>query len=124
MTSTLPIHTNSVKVAVINEAFSRRVFWLAPIRLAGGSGLQARPSIPETAYEIIGLVKDTKYENLREDFGPIAFLPISQEPNPDPVGQFLIRSRLPEAQVTGAIKNRVRGSQSSHQRQLFETSRG
>jgi predicted permease len=95
---------NSVKVAIINEAFARDV-------LAGANPVGRRfwvestPSSPETVYEIIGLVKDTKYENLREDFGPIAFLPISQEPNPDPVGQFLIRSRLPEAQVTGAIKN-------------------
>jgi hypothetical protein len=30
--------------------------------------VQARPGIPETAYEIVGVVKDTKYENLRKDF--------------------------------------------------------
>ena len=96
--------SNSVKVAVINESFSRRVF-------AGASPIgrrfwvQARPGIPETAYEIVGVVKDTRYENLRENFGPIGFFPTSQEPDPDPFGQFLIRSKLPEAQVTAAIKN-------------------
>jgi putative ABC transport system permease protein len=96
--------TNSVKVAVINETFSRRVFSGAnPI--GRRFWVQARPGIPETAYEIVGVVKDTKYENLREDFGPIAFFPASQEPGPDPFGQFLIRSKLPEAQVTAAIKN-------------------
>jgi predicted permease len=96
--------TNSVKVAVINESFSRRVFSGAnPI--GRRFWVQARPGIPETAYEIVGVVKDTKYENLREDFGPIAFLPASQEPDPDPFGQFLIRSKLPESQVTAAIKN-------------------
>jgi predicted permease len=94
----------SVKVAIINEAFSRdllsganpvgRRFWV-----------EATPSSPETVYEIIGLVKDTKYQDLREDFGPIAFFPSSQEPQPVAAGQFLIRSKLPEAQLTGAIKN-------------------
>ena len=96
--------TNSVKVAIINETFSRRVFSGAnPI--GRRFWVQARPGIPETAYEIVGVVKDTKYENLREEFGPIGFFPASQEPEPDPFGQFLIRSRLPEAQVTAAIKN-------------------
>lgn len=94
---------NSVKVAIINEAFAREV-------LAGANPVgrrfwvEATPSSPETVYEIVGLVKDSKYEDLREEFGPIAFLPISQEPNPDPIGQFLIRSRLPDEQVTGSIK--------------------
>jgi predicted permease len=94
---------NSVKVAIINETFARDV-------LAGTNPLglrfwvEATPSSPETVYEIVGLVKDTKYGDLREAFGPIAFLPISQEPNPDPVGQFLIRSKVPETQAAGSIK--------------------
>jgi predicted permease len=94
----------SVKVAIINERFARDVFsaanpigkrfWVVPT-----------PSSPERVYEIVGVVKDTKYGDLREEFGPIAFFPASQEPGPDPFGQFLIRSKLPEAQVTGAVKN-------------------
>ncbi len=95
---------NSVKVAIVNESFARtlsyggnpvgRRFWV-----------EATPYSPETAYEIVGLVKDTKYEDLRESFGPVAFFPTSQEPDPDPAGLFLIRSKLPESQVTGAIKS-------------------
>lgn len=92
------------KVAIVNETFARKVFSGAnPI--GRRFWVEAIPGSPETAYEIVGVVKDTKYENLREDFGPIAFFPVSQEREPDPFGQFLIRSKLPEAQITGAIKN-------------------
>jgi putative ABC transport system permease protein len=93
----------SVKVAVVNESFARELF-------AGANPVGRRfrveptPYSPERAYEIVGLVKDTKYGDLREVFGPIAFFPTSQEPEADPIGEFLIRSKLPEAQVTGAIK--------------------
>jgi predicted permease len=94
----------SVKVAVINETFARAVFSGAnPI--GRRFWVEATPGIPERVFEIVGVVKDTKYGDLREEFGPIAFLPVSQEPQPDPIGRFLIRSKLPEAQVTAAIKN-------------------
>jgi predicted permease len=92
------------KVAVVNETFARRLlnganpighrFWI-----------ESTPSDPETQYEIVGLVKDTKYGDLREDFGPIAFLASAQDPRPAPSGQFLIRSRLPQAEITNAVRS-------------------
>ncbi len=95
---------SSVKVAVINETFAREVFSGAnPI--GRRFWVEPTPSNPRRVFEIIGVVKDTKYGDLREEFGPIAFFPASQETDPDPFGQFLIRSKLPEAQVTAAIKN-------------------
>jgi len=92
------------KVAMVNETFARRLlnganpvghrFWI-----------ESTPSDPETQYEIVGLVKDTKYADLREDFGPIAFLARAQDPRPTPSGQFLIRSRLPQAEITNAVRS-------------------
>jgi len=41
---------------------------------------------------------------LRENFGPIAFLDSAQDPHPAPRGQFLIRSTLPEIEITAAVK--------------------
>src|SRR5207237_2718162 len=58
----------------------------------------------KTAYEIVGLVKDTKYQDLREAFGPIAFFPTTQEQRPDAGGQFLIRTSLPQGAITAAVK--------------------
>lgn len=38
------------------------------------------PQYPESTYEIIGTIPDTKYNNLREDTPPIAFVPATQLP--------------------------------------------
>src|SRR4029434_10735636 len=71
----------SVKVAIVNETFAREVFF-------GGNPIGQRftvvetPFQPETSYQIVGLVKDTKYGNVREDFGPIAFMPTTQTADP------------------------------------------
>ena len=92
------------KVAIVNEAFARRFlngaspighrFWVA-----------ATPgSEPETLYEIVGLVRDTKYGDLREEFVPIAYDAAAQVPGSGAGGQFLIRSRLPQAETVAAVK--------------------
>src|SRR5207253_6404412 len=48
--------------------------------------------------------KDTKYGDLREQSQPIAFLAAAQFPRPGAGGLFLIRSSLPEAEITASVK--------------------
>jgi len=95
---------NAPKVAIVNETFARKLLdGMNPI----GQRLrkEATPSTPETVYEIVGLVKDTKYEDLRENFGPIAYLANLQEPGEIGTGsQFLIHSHLPQAELSAAVK--------------------
>jgi len=42
---------------------------------------------------------------LLDHFGPIAFLAVTQDPHPPSRGQFLIRSTLPEGEMTAAVKH-------------------
>ena len=97
---------NSPKVAMVNQEFARRLG-----KGANPVGLQIRreatPHEPETAFEIIGLVRDTKYRSLRQDFVPIIYLPSSQDPNPDPFEQVIIHSTLPLPSLTSEIKRAV-----------------
>jgi putative ABC transport system permease protein len=89
-------------VAVVNESFARQLlnganpvgrrFWM-----------EARPTAPQTLYEIVGQVKDTKYLKLSEMAGPIIFLSIAQEQRFLPFGQLLIRSDLPQSEITAAV---------------------
>ena len=89
-------------VAIVNESFARR-------HLNGANPvgrrfwMEARPTAPETLYEIVGLVKDTKYENLSDTSGPIMFLSIAQEQRFLPFGQLLIRSDLPQSEITASV---------------------
>jgi predicted permease len=94
---------SSVRVAIVNEKFAHDVFHGAnPI--GQRFWVEKTPWEPERSFEVVGLVKDTTYENVREDFGPIAFMPVSQETDPNAAGEFLIRSSLPEGQITNSIK--------------------
>jgi ABC-type antimicrobial peptide transport system permease subunit len=62
------------------------------------------PGYPETRYEIVGLVRDAKYGDLREEFAPIVYTPPTQDPNAGPGGLVLIRSRAPQAEMVAAVK--------------------
>jgi len=56
---------NSPKVAVVNESFAKRYFGASPA-VGRRIGLGSDPGTP-TDIEIIGVVNDTKYENLRDE---------------------------------------------------------
>src|SRR5262245_44627737 len=95
--------TNAPNTAIVNEAFARmllnganpvgRSFWI-----------EKTPFDPETRYEIVGWVKDTKYGELREEFVPIVFLPTAQNPRQGAGVQFLIRSSLPQTEIVAAVR--------------------
>ena len=91
------------KVAIVNEAFARE--------LGGGTNpvgkrvwRKGELNQPQTAYEIVGLVKNTKYQNIREPFGPVVYVPTMQDSNPDPSVQILIRSNVPPADLIARVK--------------------
>jgi putative ABC transport system permease protein len=92
---------NTPKVAIVNETFARLLHEANPV--GHRFVVEQTPSEPETAYEIVGLVRDTKFEELREELIPIVYLPSDQDPQPSQGRQFLIRSNLPQADVTAAV---------------------
>ncbi len=94
---------NTPKVAIVNETFARLLHEANPVghRVV----VEETPSEPETAYEIVGLVRDTKFEELREEPIPIVYLTSGQDPQPSQGRQFLIRSNLPQADVTAAVNH-------------------
>ncbi|MFZ0063720.1 MAG: ABC transporter permease [Pyrinomonadaceae bacterium] len=95
--------SNSTKVAVVNETFARKLFHDAnPV--GRRFWIEETPTDPETPYEVVGVVRNTKYGDLREEFGPIAFLALSQQSVPAPNGQFLIRSNLSRSEISAALK--------------------
>jgi predicted permease len=93
---------DSTRVAIINETLARRLFNDAS-PLGKRFWIEATPSTPEREYEIVGLAKDSKYEDLRENSEPIAFLAATQDPSNANGVQFLIRSTLKQAEITAAV---------------------
>ena len=96
----------SPRVAIVNESFARELLGVHdPI----GSTFQlpAFPGTTQSSFEIVGLVKDTKYSALREPFEPIAFFPVSQDPQPLEYVNFVVRTAAPSA-VTRSLTEGAR----------------
>jgi putative ABC transport system permease protein len=93
----------STKVAIVNQSFARRL-GLGADAVGHRFRREATPSEPETVFEIVGLVRDTKYFNLREEFPPIAFLSTEQDTQPDPFAQIMIHSTAPLADLTSGVR--------------------
>jgi putative ABC transport system permease protein len=96
----------SPRVAIVNQTFARTFFGGGnPV----GKSFQFKVELnkPEPLYEIIGLVKDTKYEELREDFYSIAYFPMAQEEEPGLDDTFIIRSALPVGSMLPSVKSAI-----------------
>lgn len=91
------------QVAIVNQAFARR-FLNGANPLGQRLWIEAAPGSPDTLYEIVGLVGDTKYADLREEFRPIVYYAAAQDEGAGAGAQFLIRSRLPQGEIVAAVK--------------------
>ncbi len=54
-------------------------------------------------------MKDTKYQDIREQFTPVVYVPTSQEADPDQTPQVLIRSNVPLTDLTSRVKETIAG---------------
>jgi putative ABC transport system permease protein len=99
-------------VAIVNEAFTRKFFGGAnPI---GHTFHQAADAgRPEPAFQIVGLVANTKYGELREDFRPIAYFPLAQDEHPGTQATFVLRIAGSPGQVINRAKAEVHGMSSA-----------
>ncbi len=86
------------KVAIVNEVFAKTVF-------GGGNPVghtfrvEGQAGKPDPIYQVVGVVRNTKYYELREDFLPIGFLPSGQDDNPGADATFVLRTAAPLGDV-------------------------
>jgi putative ABC transport system permease protein len=108
------------KVAIVNETFARRYF---PNTDPIGQTFQMDVPSPQPTYHIVGLVRDAKYLQVREErtaaalrfsandssgmFLPIAYLAVSQDSAPPPDFRIVVRSDVPPASLTRALTRAI-----------------
>ncbi len=97
----------SPRVAVVSETFVRK--FLSGMNPIGKLVRTApEPHYPAATYEIVGVVKDTKYAGLREEVPPPeAFAPASQYPGWSSWTNLVIRSSLPPSSVIPAVREKL-----------------
>jgi predicted permease len=93
---------NSPPVAIVNERFAQEL--LGASDPLGMTFYTARGRPDEKVYQTVGLVGNTKYRDVREQFEPIVFLAESQDAEPDPDSTFVIRSGESAAPLIAALK--------------------
>jgi predicted permease len=94
------------KVAIVNEMFARKFF--------GGKNpvghtfhIDAEASKPEPLLQIVGLVRNTKYRDLKEEFLPIGFFPVAQDEDPRPGATFVLHVQGSPGAVIRGVKAAV-----------------
>jgi len=99
-------------VGIVNAAFARTYFdGQNPI----GRTVTIRPrNLVQAPMEIIGLVADTKYSNVREPMRPIVYVPVGSRSN----GTFSIRTAGDPAMLTSTIRRLVAAGQSESRVQI------
>jgi putative ABC transport system permease protein len=99
--------SQSPRVAIVNEAFAKRL-GMGANAVGARFWREATPSSPEELNLIIGVVKDTKYHSLKGPDGPIAYLALAQDGTPDNNMKLLIRSTLSMNTAEEAIRRTLR----------------
>jgi len=90
-------------VAIVNETFARKI-----AKTANPVGMTFRVHRMGSVlgpFQIVGLVKDTKYLDLREQPTDIAYTAMAQNDHPDTDTQMVIRARLPLAELIAGVKD-------------------
>lgn len=94
---------STARVAIVNQAFVRQY-----VEAGGAIGQTLRtspePNYPATVYEIVGVVPDTAYNDLRNEPQPIAFAPDSQHPSPGGWPATMIQASVEPAVAIATVK--------------------
>jgi predicted permease len=90
----------SPRVAVVNQAFARQYF---QDRSAIGKWVAFQGPEQNVHYEIVGVVKNVKYESLRRDFPRTVYFATAQVPPPPDSFVFSVRVEAGMAAAVGAI---------------------
>jgi putative ABC transport system permease protein len=91
------------QVGIVNQSFARKLgFGDNPV--GKRFHRENTPTEPEISVEIVGLVRDSKYIDLREEFRPIVFLSTDQNAGSRTGAELVIRSSAPLADATARTR--------------------
>jgi len=91
------------KVAIVNQEFARKI--LGTENPIGRTfKIYVYQGQAQSEYEIVGLMANAKYYDLRQEFDPIAFYSQLQEDRPDNYGSIIVRSSRSLEPVVAALR--------------------
>jgi putative ABC transport system permease protein len=97
---------NSPKVAVVNQSFAKH-FFAGKNPVGRSFRVEELAGKPDSVYQVVGLVGNTKYNDIREAEPSIAFFPAEQDPEPGKNRTFVIRGRGSLQSLQSAIQREM-----------------
>ncbi len=98
---------SSAPVVIVNQTFAQKFFPHSP---APGQSIRTNdsPTKKAPAIQIVGIVRDSKYQSLREETYSQAFFPVSQIPEAAAAQNFELRARRSPSALITAVQDAVR----------------
>jgi putative ABC transport system permease protein len=96
------------KVAIVNEQFAKKIYGGAD-PIGRTFKIAVYQGDPQYEFQIVGLVRNTKYRDLREEYEAIAFYPEAQDDKPDPYTTLMVRSDLDLSSLVNEVKSALNG---------------
>jgi putative ABC transport system permease protein len=98
------------KVAVVNQAFVTKFLDGDKNAVGRQFRLWQSPGKPEPYYSVVGVVKDSTYNDMHEPFVPVMYFPRVQDDKPDTYVTFLVRSQTGVSGVLQPVKDTIAGA--------------
>ena len=93
----------ATKAAIVNQLFAEKLLKTSnPLGMTFST--RSYEDKPAVTFQVVGLVKNTAYQDLRDDFEPLVFLPAAQDDDPDTYPSYVIRSSLPMQTISAEVK--------------------
>jgi len=99
---------SSTRVAIVSQEFAR-AFFPGVNPLGHTFHIEADAGKPEPSFQIVGIVQNSKYSDLREKFQPLVFFPVEQDETPHNGCSFVLRIAGSPSSVMRAAKSAVAG---------------
>jgi putative ABC transport system permease protein len=97
---------SSLPVAIVNQTFARRFFpGQNPLRMRFSTG--ERGPVRAKWPQIVGVMQDAKYDDLREDFVPVAYFPLAQMGDVSESSTFEIRTAANPDTLIPAVRDAI-----------------
>ena len=97
---------SSTPVAVVNQSFVAK-FLPGANPLGRQFRILVGPGEPEQIFQIVGVVKNSKYRSLRDEFEPTAFLTAAQEKEPGTRTKLIVRSHASIGPLLAALRKTI-----------------
>ncbi|MGH9647542.1 MAG: FtsX-like permease family protein, partial [Bryobacteraceae bacterium] len=97
------------KVAVVNEEFAREFMGSGRNALGRRFWIEPTPYEPLSVFEIVGVVRNAKYRDAREEFQPVMFLPLSRAALERPATRIMIRFSGGSGTLASSLRSTLAG---------------